>query len=300
MIDHDRLFKELITTFFVEFLELFFPQVLAYTDISSIEFLDKEIFTDVTEGEEYETDILVKARFLNKDGHFIIHIENQSYKQGKFERRMYRYFARLSEKHALPVYSIAVLSYDNPRTPQTNIYRVDFPDKTVAVFDFEVVQLNQLNWRHFVQKQNPVAAALMAKMNIARKDRPKVKFECLRLLSTLRLDKARTKMISGFVDTYLKLNQAEEQIFQSEIVKLEPVKQEAVMEIVTSWQLQGRQEGKLELVLRQLNRKIGLMAPDVEERIRTLTVTQLENLAEALLDFTNAEDLANWLNEFDS
>lgn len=111
-------------------------------------------------------------------------------------------------------------------------------------------------------------------------------------------------MISGFVDTYLKLNQAEEQIFKSEIAKLEPVKQEAVMEIVTSWQLQGReegrQEGKLELVLRQLNRKIGLMAPDVEERIRTLTVTQLEDLAEALLDFTTAEDLANWLNNLHS
>lgn len=308
MIDHDRIFKELISTFFVEFLELFFPQVLAYTDISSIEFLDKEIFTDVTEGEEYVTDILAKARFSNKDGHFLIHIENQSYKQGKFERRMYYYFALLSQKHALPVYSIAVLSYDNPRTLQSNIYRVDFPDKTVNTFNFEIVQLNQLNWRSFLQIQNPVAAAFMAKMNIAAKDRPKVKFECLRLLSTLHLDKARTKMVSGFVDTYLKLNAAEEQIFQSEIVKLEQVKQEAVMEIITSWQLQGReegreegkQEGKLELVMRLLNRKIGLMAPDVEERIRSLTVTQLENLAEALLDFTTPEDLANWLNNLDS
>jgi len=26
-IDHDRLFKELISTFFVEFIELFFPQL---------------------------------------------------------------------------------------------------------------------------------------------------------------------------------------------------------------------------------------------------------------------------------
>mgnify|MGYP001806258758 CR=1 FL=1 len=29
MIDPDRLFKELLTTFFVEFLELFFPEVAA-------------------------------------------------------------------------------------------------------------------------------------------------------------------------------------------------------------------------------------------------------------------------------
>lgn len=48
MIDHDRLFKELISTFFVEFLELFFPEVLAYLDRDSIMFLDKEIFADIT------------------------------------------------------------------------------------------------------------------------------------------------------------------------------------------------------------------------------------------------------------
>lgn len=32
MINHDRLFKELLTTFFIEFLELFFPQVVAYLE----------------------------------------------------------------------------------------------------------------------------------------------------------------------------------------------------------------------------------------------------------------------------
>nr|WP_156114127.1 hypothetical protein [Myxosarcina sp. GI1] len=40
-ISHDQLFKELLTTFFVEFLELFFPQVLDYLDIDSISFEDK-------------------------------------------------------------------------------------------------------------------------------------------------------------------------------------------------------------------------------------------------------------------
>ena len=43
-IDHDRLFKELISTFFVEFIELFFPQVMAYLDPKSVILLDKEIF----------------------------------------------------------------------------------------------------------------------------------------------------------------------------------------------------------------------------------------------------------------
>jgi hypothetical protein len=42
MIDHDRLFKELISTFFVEFLELFLPQVARLIDRHSVVFLPQE------------------------------------------------------------------------------------------------------------------------------------------------------------------------------------------------------------------------------------------------------------------
>ncbi|WP_298910909.1 hypothetical protein [uncultured Nostoc sp.] len=51
MIDHDRLFKELISTFFVEFLDLFLPQVASQIDRDSIQFLPQDVFTDVTSGE---------------------------------------------------------------------------------------------------------------------------------------------------------------------------------------------------------------------------------------------------------
>jgi hypothetical protein len=54
-----RLFKELLTTFFVEFLELFFPEVIVYLERNSLEPLDKEIFTDVTAGERYEADFVL-------------------------------------------------------------------------------------------------------------------------------------------------------------------------------------------------------------------------------------------------
>ncbi|CCI14543.1 hypothetical protein MICAE_3030002 [Microcystis aeruginosa PCC 9806] len=58
------------------------------------------------------------------------------------------------------------------------------------------MQLNRLNWRDFLNQPNPVASALMARMNIAEKERAKVKAECLRLLITLRLDSARMQLIS--------------------------------------------------------------------------------------------------------
>jgi hypothetical protein len=59
-------------------------------------------------------------------------------------------------------------------------------------------------------------------MKIAPKERLRVKVECLRLLATLRLNPAKMQLISGFIDTYLRLNVAEQQVFQAEIAKIEP------------------------------------------------------------------------------
>lgn len=76
MIDHDRLFKELLSNFFPEFIELFFPDVTAFWDRGSLEFLPQEMFSDITEGERKIVDLLVRAAFTNQDALFIIHTEH--------------------------------------------------------------------------------------------------------------------------------------------------------------------------------------------------------------------------------
>ncbi|WP_026731275.1 DUF4351 domain-containing protein [Fischerella sp. PCC 9605] len=301
MIDHDRLFKELLTTFFVEFLELFLPEVAAYIERESLEFLDKELFTDVTAGERYETDLIVKAKFREQESFFLIHVENQSYNQPDFSKRMFRYFSRLYEKFDLPVYPVVVFSFDNPKTPQPNLHKVAFPNKLVLSFSYDVIQLNQLNWRDFLRQQNPVATALMAKMNIASTERRQVKFECLRLLATLRLDPARMRIISGFVDTYLRLSAEEERLLRADIARIEPREQEVVMQIVTSWMEEGIEQGKqqatLSLIMRLLPRRVGALTPELQERVQQLSLTQLEDLAVALLDFSSVADLEAWLQQ---
>jgi predicted transposase YdaD len=64
---------------------------------------------------------------------------------------------------------------------------------------------------------------------------------------------------------------------------------------------QGMQEGKQEegifLILRLLKRRFGDISPDLTSEIRQLSVKQLENLADALLDFQELTDLVNWLNQ---
>jgi len=50
---------------------------------------------------------------------------------------------------------------------------------------------------------------------------------------------------------------------------------------------EGEQEGKLELILRLLNRRFGELDTNLIEQIRDLDVSQLEELAEALLEFSS-------------
>ncbi|MDB9312944.1 DUF4351 domain-containing protein [Spirulina sp. CS-785/01] len=58
---------------------------------------------------------------------------------------------------------------------------------------------------------------------------------------------------------------------------------------------EGKQEEAVALVIRQLSRRFGELDMGLSERIRGLTVAQLEDLAEALLDFTTVAELQAWL-----
>jgi flagellar biosynthesis/type III secretory pathway protein FliH len=129
-----------------------------------------------------------------------------------------------------------------------------------------------------------------------------------------RLDPARTRLISGFVDTYLRLNVQEEQVFQGEVGTLEATEREGIMresviyqEILQEGEQVGEQRGKTEgeqsgainearsLILRQLARRVGTLPATVEAQVQALALPQLEALGEALLDFAALDDLTKWL-----
>jgi hypothetical protein len=244
-IDHDQLFKQLLETFFVDFIELFAPALSEYLDLTQLTLLPQQYFTDILDGDRKAIDLLVQVPVKSSEiiaaqpiHTIIIHIENQSFSQSKFAQRMFLYFAELFREYRTPIYPIAVLSFDEPKRLEPNQFSISLPGLDILNFKFQAIQLNQLDWRDFLQHQNPIAAALMAKMNIAKKDR--VKVECLRLLANLQLDPARTFFISGFIETYLRLNQREERVFQKEIATIQPVaEQERIMQLTNSWVEQG-------------------------------------------------------------
>ncbi|RUT09589.1 hypothetical protein DSM106972_000830 [Dulcicalothrix desertica PCC 7102] len=305
MIDHDGLFKKLLKNFFPEFIELFFPDISNYWQRNSLQFLPQEIITDIIDGEKKIVDILVQALFQNQEKSFIIHVEHQSYTKNNFNQRNFLYYTHLYKEYRLPIYPIVIYSHDAPLTQEASSFKIDFPEWAPLKFEYRVVQLNQLDWQDFVNIRNPVACALMSKMRMGTEERPTVKLLSLQLLTSLGLNPAQIELISGFIGTYLKLNAAEEAEFQRLIATIEPRKQEEVMEIVTDWMERGIEQGmqqgmQREAVLfaqRLLNRRFGNLSTQQQERIQSLSTQKLEELGEALLDFTSIADLETWLSE---
>ena len=293
--DHDQLFKELLRACFVDFLELFLPEVLRYLDTQSLEFIEQESFSEIAEGQKRSVDLLVKARFRGQPTYFLIHVEIQADKRGWSGKRMFYYFAVQTYKHDLPVYPIAIFSWDNPRTLEPGQYLVEFPDRRVLEFNCAVIQLNRLDWRDFLKRDNPAASALMAKMGVRPEDRPKVRAACLAMIVRLKLPEKKRRPIMRFIDAYLPLSAEQKEEFKQEIKGFHPKERKAAMEYITSWEREGIVKGKLEAAISILTRQIGQISDASIKRIKRLSSEKVDALLGALLDFKSKADLDRWL-----
>ncbi|MEG3966770.1 Rpn family recombination-promoting nuclease/putative transposase [Microcoleus sp. T2B6] len=91
------------------------------------------------------------------------------------------------------------------------------------------------------------------------------------------------------------------QLFRKETMRgsviYQEIREDGLLEGRQLGLLEGRKDEALSFLTRQLTRRIGAIASETREQIHTLSVEELEDLGEALLDFSEASDLTNWLNE---
>jgi len=306
-LDHDALFKLVLTAFFREFIDLVAPDLAAALDPAPPVFLDKESFADLFDPDRREADLVAQVRLRQHSATLLIHLEHQAQADAALDRRMFRYFARLYDRYDQPIYPIALCSYPRSRHPAADRHEVRAAQRTVLTFQYQVVQLNRMDWRAYLTTSNPAAMALMARMRVAPEDRWRVKAACLRLLAGAPLSGAQRRLIGQFVDIYLPLNAREEQALAAEVARLPGAAKEVVMELITSWERKGRAEGLREgraeglregqrlVVERMLTRRFGALPSGVRERLATLTADELTALADALLDFTSLAEVEAWL-----
>ncbi len=78
-------------------------------------------------------------------------------------------------------------------------------------------------------------------------------------------------------------------LFREEVMQESVIYQEIIQ--------RGIAQGELAMVLRQLNRRIGNINPELAAKVEVLSLPKLEELGEALLDFDSEADLVSWLNK---
>jgi predicted transposase/invertase (TIGR01784 family) len=90
------------------------------------------------------------------------------------------------------------------------------------------------------------------------------------------------------------------QVLRRDIMQQSVIYQEWKEEFLQEGEQRGRAEGvqrEQALILRQLIRRIGNVTPAMQTQVQALSLTQLESLGEALLDFSEPADLITWINE---
>ncbi|MEB3292977.1 MAG: DUF4351 domain-containing protein, partial [Synechococcales bacterium] len=77
--------------------------------------------------------------------------------------------------------------------------------------------------------------------------------------------------------------------------ELRTYEEERKMPYITSVEEIGYERGERSLALLLLNHKFGELSDGTIDRIKGLSIPDIESLSKALLDFSSIEDLTTWL-----
>jgi predicted transposase YdaD len=253
-------------------------------DVTSLEILDPE-FQWISR----QNDALIKA-YSPADGEFLIPNELQLRYTNKMPRRMRAYTALAEEKYNLPAYPVLV----NILPPSSTITVSDRFDSTFrglqARQDFKVINIWEIDAEMVFERSLSALLPLVPVMN-GGDDLKLVQRAC----NLLRQDPNLSELdqLLAFFAKFVFSTEAILDILRWDMTVLR--ESPWYQEIQHEGELLGRTDEARSLVLRQLNRRIGEVSQNQTAQIQDLPLLQLEALGEALLDFSNPSDLANWL-----
>ncbi|MBD1855466.1 MULTISPECIES: DUF4351 domain-containing protein [Leptolyngbya] len=232
-----------------------------------------------------ENDVLVKA-YSPTQGEFLILNELQLRYNDKLPVRMRAYAALAEEKYSLPTYPV-LINILPPASTVTILNRYESNFMGLAVRqDYHVINLWEVEATIvFEQSLN----ALLPFVPVLKNGGETTVVQ--RALNQLRRDEQLVELESllAFFASFVMSSEVVRQIMRWDMAVLResPWYQEILRE--------GEQRER-SLILKQLTRRVGAPSPELTAQVEALSIEQLEALGEALLDFTQIEDLTAWLD----
>lgn len=219
----------------------------------------------------------------------ILHLEFQTKLESTppLPLRMLDYWVRLYRLYRLPITQVVVLLL--PPAPDTVIETVFHVENTRH--EYRVICMWEENPEIFLNNE-----ALLPLAPLAATKQPQALLQQV-VERVNQLEPEQKPEISTYTQILAGLKYDKDlirQIFREGMMRESVIYQEILAE--------GEQRGEQRersLILRLLTRRVGELPQTALLRIETLSLEQLENLGEALLDFQTLADLANWFTSLD-
>ncbi len=224
--------------------------------------------------------------FLRTDEE-ILHLEFQVKvpKDRPMPLRMLNYWVRLHWQYGLPVRQVIIWLQptSNPAVFETEFVRENTRHR------YEVIRIWEESPELLLQDPVLLPLAVLAATQEPNQLLAQVAQEVAKIEETeLRQEIAAcTQVLAG-----LRFNKDTiANFFREEIMQESVIYQDILQKGLN----QGKKQEAIALLQGMLNRRFGSLEPNVQERIESLTLTQLEELSLALFDLTEVTDLVNWL-----
>jgi hypothetical protein len=301
MTDHDQLFKNLLHSFLAEFIRLFFPEWAERFDFEKAEFLEGEIFTDVPRGEKRGVDVVVKlpvreairtTRRTAPTWLALIHVEVEAKDRvAPLRPRMFEYYWILRRRSQLPVLPIGLYLRVGLDGVGWDEYEECFWEERLVYFRYAYIGLPALDAEEYVRGENIFGVALAALMRVPDERRVQLKTESLRRIEESKLDEVKKLLLVDCVQTYLTLDEAQQEEFERLRVKEE---YSGVSAMSLTWAGKIEEKALVEKGRKQLQalleRRYGPLTPQVLSTIQSWSLARLD---EALLDLYDGKSLAD-------
>jgi len=230
-----------------------------------------------------------------KTANRILHLEFQTLAASKppLPIRMLDYWVRLYRQYECEVEQVVI--FLNPTTSE-------------AVFTEQFTASNTFHRYRVIRiwEQNPepllASPGLLPLAALAQTDSPQALLERVAAQVDMIAELEQRRNVSACVQLLAGLkfdNALINTFFREEVMQESVVYQKIIQRGIEQGLQQGLQQGKeaeLALIMRQLIRRVGTVNPELQPQIQALSQAELEDLAEALLDFDAEADLVNWLN----
>ncbi|MEM6456822.1 MAG: Yae1 family protein [Acidobacteriota bacterium] len=214
---HDAFFKALFRAFFADLIQLVAPDVAAELDLTRSKPTDTVLTAGLGEPHSAEVDLLVSVplrdppenRSSEEDEEqlILVHVEIESRFRRAMDARMLRYVCRIVSQYDRPVFPLVVVLTGGPIALETRTCAHGISAFASVQTRYVAFCLARCNPEDYRDRDEPLAAALIALMRAGDGDRARQKLDALRRIAAFakQLSSEQRYLLLKTVDTYLTL-----------------------------------------------------------------------------------------------